>query len=216
MFTALPVLLSLIDLTRSNHSTQDLVGDLHGYPRIDKGLQELTGTLGDLLSSISQANVSIDITNSPMVPSSVLQQKLNILLLSNDLEGGLVIIAHGMPVNLINTSSLKKAMGTIRNGSTTACLLSPKRSDYPQQGIRLYERESDLASYSLWHGNEADLTSYLLPVSLPKQPSRTTKTDKILTATNNFGTPSANCVCSRLLPKARVGIYLRGSEWEIP
>lgn len=135
----------------------------------------MTGTLGDLLPSISQPSVSIDITSSPIVPSYVLQQKLSKLLLHNDLVGGLVIIAHGIPVNFINTLSLQKAMGTIRNGSTTACLLSPKRSEYPQQGMRLYERENDLSSYFLWHGNESDLTSYLLPVRLPKQISKITK-----------------------------------------
>lgn len=150
---------------RSNR-VKDLVSDLHGYPRLDEGSHEVNATLGDFLPSSSCGNVSIDITSSPIIPSSVLQQKLNILLLSNDVDGGLVIIAHDMPVNFIDTSSLKKAMGTIRNDTPTACLLSPKRSDYPEQGIRLYERESDLASYFLWHGDEVDLTTYLLPVSL--------------------------------------------------
>jgi hypothetical protein len=108
----------------------------------------------------------IDITSSPIIPISAHRKKLEILLHSQELDCGLLITEHGIPINFISTTALQNALRYISNTARTACLLSSKRSGYPHDGRRLYESENDIASYYLWHGDEADLTSYLGPVGI--------------------------------------------------
>lgn len=131
------------------------MSDINSYPLLDNKLRRtLTGMLGDLTPAKYHEDQVIDITSSPIIPASDLQKKLNLLQEAGEQDIGLPIISQESLVGFISAVTLASALNKIEDHTHTACLMSTKRSSYPQQG-------------TTWHGDEADLTSYVDPVSLP-------------------------------------------------
>ncbi|CAG8975975.1 hypothetical protein HYALB_00012310 [Hymenoscyphus albidus] len=113
----------------------DLVSSLHAYPISSITSPTSTKTLSSILPSQSPSNTSIDITHSPLIPSSLLQQRLTTLL-SHDPSGGIIITSHSKPINLLPVEALKTALASLKNNSSsTACLLSAKRRLLPETGV---------------------------------------------------------------------------------
>jgi chloride channel 3/4/5 len=158
------IYVSLLSLISDKHdmtdswSVQDLVSDLNSYPVLEESRQHSKTTLGNLLLVVPSTNIVMDLTNSPIIPAAVLQNKLDILLRSGDYSG-LLLIEQDAPIGFIRTADLQQALGKIDEISHTVCRLFMNRSAYPYDGMRLHEQEGELSSYCIWRGDEFDLTT---------------------------------------------------------
>lgn len=103
---------------------QDLLIDMNSYPYLDNKFHPVSDTeLGDIVPRTRKSR-RIDISVSPLVPASELRNKLNILLLSGELDGGLPILRNGILVGLIPAPDLEFALDKLEDDeANTLCLM---------------------------------------------------------------------------------------------
>ena len=105
-------------------SIYDLLADMNSYPFLDNKNQPIFDTeLGDLVSRVRRDRV-IDIGNSPLVRASDLREKLEMLQLAGELDGGLPIVRDKILVGLIPAPDLEFALDRLENEETDTCLMA--------------------------------------------------------------------------------------------
>ncbi|EEQ31601.1 hypothetical protein McanMca71_006097 [Microsporum canis] len=135
-------------------SIYDLLTDMNSYPFLDNKLHPIANIeLGDIVPRVRRNRV-IDISNSPLVSATELREKLDILLMAGELDGGLPILKKNILVGLIPAPELEYALDKLPSEQDTMCLMS-------MQSSYLTEREND-------EMDVADFTQYIdpSPVSL--------------------------------------------------
>lgn len=98
---------------------------MNSYPFLDNKMHPVSDTeLGDIVPRARKSR-RIDISSSPLVPASELRNKLNILLMAGELDGGLPILRNGVLVGLIPAPDLEFALDKLEDDeSKTLCLMS--------------------------------------------------------------------------------------------
>ncbi|KAL8834832.1 MAG: hypothetical protein Q9170_003574 [Blastenia crenularia] len=105
-------------------SIYDLLTDMNSYPLLDNKLRPVfTADLGDITPAVRSHRV-IDISNSPLVPASLLRRKLEHLHTVGELDGGLPIVRHDALVGLIPAPDLEFALDKLENEEQDLCLMA--------------------------------------------------------------------------------------------
>ncbi|EEH40160.2 voltage-gated chloride channel (ClcA) [Paracoccidioides lutzii Pb01] len=140
-------------------SIYDLLTDMNSYPFLDNKLHPTSDIeLVEIVPRVRKNRV-IDISNSPLVPATELREKLDVLLMAGELDGGLPILRKNILVGLIPAPELGFALDRLENEKEAMCLMCID------------------ASYGGWAGSDvqdehsnglADFTPYIdpAPVSL--------------------------------------------------
>lgn len=100
--------------------------DMNSYPFLDNKVQPVfDSTLADITRPM-RSRRTIDISNSPLVPTSELRSKLEGVLLAGELDGGLPILRRGMLVGLIAAPDLEFALDKLDSEQEEGlCLMAP-------------------------------------------------------------------------------------------
>lgn len=105
-------------------SIYDLLADMNSYPFLDNKNHPVFDTeLGDLVSRVRRDRV-IDIANSPLVRAADLREKLEMLQLAGELDGGLPIVRDKILVGLIPAPDLEFALDRLENEENAMCLMA--------------------------------------------------------------------------------------------
>jgi chloride channel 3/4/5 len=105
-------------------SIYDLLTDMNSYPFLDNKNHPIFDTeLGDLVSRVRRDRV-IDIANSPLVRAVDLREKLEILQMAGELDGGLPLVRDKVLVGLIPAPDLEFALDRLENEDTAMCLMA--------------------------------------------------------------------------------------------
>ncbi|KAH8591797.1 chloride channel [Bisporella sp. PMI_857] len=105
-------------------SIYDLLTNLNSYPFLNnKHKPVFTSALADITHCLRGERV-IDISSSPLVAATRLREKLNILRLAGEVDGGLPIIRNDILVGLIPAPDLEFALDNLHNESTSLCLMA--------------------------------------------------------------------------------------------
>lgn len=140
-------------------SIYDLLTDMNSYPFLDNKVRPIfTSELGDIIPR-SRGERIIDVSESALVPASVLRQKQQYLQMAGEIDGGLPIIKHGVLVGLIPAPDLEFALDKLENEDNTLCLMSP-HVDWAAGREHMGEQNED--------EEKSDFTPYIdpAPVSL--------------------------------------------------
>lgn len=105
-------------------SIYDLLTDMNSYPFLDNKVHPVFDTeLGDLVSPVRRNRI-IDMANSPLVRAVDLREKLEILQMAGELDGGLPLLRNKVLVGLIPAPDLEFALDRLENEETTMCLMA--------------------------------------------------------------------------------------------
>lgn len=103
---------------------QDLLTDMNSYPFLDNKLHPISDVeLGDIVSPVRKSRL-IDISASPLVPATELRTKLDFLLKTGELDGGLPILRRNILVGLIPAPQLEYALDKLESEDEDLCLMS--------------------------------------------------------------------------------------------
>ncbi|POS84760.1 hypothetical protein EPUL_003118, partial [Erysiphe pulchra] len=106
------------------HSIYDLLTEINSYPLLsNKEKPIFMSELADIVPQTRREKV-VDISNSPLVPASILQSKLELLQKDGEFDGALPIIRNRMLVGLLPAPDLEFALDNITDKSNTLCLMS--------------------------------------------------------------------------------------------
>lgn len=102
---------------------------MNSYPFLDNKFHPVSDTeLGDIVPRTRKSR-RIDISVSPLVPANELRNKLNILLLSGELDGGLPILRNGVLVGLIPAPDLEFALDKLEDDEADIlCIMATNSS----------------------------------------------------------------------------------------
>lgn len=125
---------------------------MNSYPFLDNKLHPITDTeLGELVPRLRKNRV-IDITDSPLVPASELREKLDSLLRTGELDGGLPILNNNVLVGLIPAPELEYALDKLDaeeekdDDDDRMCLMSIN-NPYPDTGEVDESAPTDFTQY---------------------------------------------------------------------
>ncbi|KIH92936.1 hypothetical protein SPBR_02295 [Sporothrix brasiliensis 5110] len=105
-------------------SIYDLLTEMNSYPFLhNKHKPVFTSDLADIVPRVRRSRI-IDISSSPLVKATVLRQKLEILHRAGELDGGLPIVRHDVLVGLIPAPDLEFALDSLRDESSSLCLMA--------------------------------------------------------------------------------------------
>lgn len=105
-------------------SIYDLLTEMNSYPFLDNKVHPVFDSeLGDIVPRIRRNRI-IDISNAPLVRASDLRQKLHLLHMAGELDGGLPILRHNTLVGLIPAPDLEFALDRIENEKNALCLMN--------------------------------------------------------------------------------------------
>ena len=105
-------------------SIYDLLTDMNSYPFLDNKNHPVFDTeLGELVSRVRLDRI-IDITKSPLVLARSLREKLDLLQMAGELDGGLPLIRDKVLVGLIPAPDLEFALDRLENEDTAMCLMA--------------------------------------------------------------------------------------------
>ncbi|KAL2889899.1 H+/Cl- exchange transporter 3 [Ceratocystis lukuohia] len=106
------------------NSIYDLLTAMNSYPFLDNKHKPIfTGELAQIIPPIRQWRV-IDITDSPVVPATILRQKLELLHQAGELDGGLPIVRDQTLVGLIPAPDLEYALDSLPDEAMSQCLMA--------------------------------------------------------------------------------------------
>lgn len=164
-----------LDMRIAADNMQDLLTDMNSYPFLDNKVQpNFDSVLGDIVRPVRARRI-IDISNSPLVPASELRQKLELMLLVGELDGGLPILRRGILVGLIPAPDLEFALDQVAESlgedHDSLCLMAPDISWAP---VDLDDNNPNNESQSPTNGTGAngadptDFTQYIdsAPIAL--------------------------------------------------
>ncbi|KAK2743014.1 hypothetical protein FQN57_004970 [Myotisia sp. PD_48] len=107
-------------------SIYDLLTDMNSYPFLDNKLHPISNLeLGDIVPRVRRNRI-IDISGSPLVPASELREKLELLLMAGELDGGLPILSNNILVGLLPAPELEYALDKLESEEDAMCLMSTK------------------------------------------------------------------------------------------
>jgi chloride channel 3/4/5 len=99
---------------------------MNSYPFLDNKRQPISDQeLGEIVPRVRKRRI-IDISNSPVVPATELREKLDILLMAGELDGGLPILQSNILVGLIPAPDLEFALDNLEDEENTLCLMSTR------------------------------------------------------------------------------------------
>ncbi|KAF2836795.1 voltage-gated protein/chloride channel-like protein [Patellaria atrata CBS 101060] len=129
-------------------SIYDLLTDMNSYPFLDNKVRPIfTTELGDLTHRLRPERI-IDISNSPLVPAKELRQKLDILHIAGEIDGGLPIVHSKVLVGLIPAPDLEFALDKLDNEDNSLCLMSTQvHWNNPTEGEDEEDDPTDFTSY---------------------------------------------------------------------
>ncbi|KAI5863210.1 chloride channel [Durotheca rogersii] len=105
-------------------SIYDLLTNMNAYPYLDNKHKPIfTSDLADIVPRVRRERV-IDITNSPLVPATILRSQLELLHRAGELDGGLPILRDGILVGLIPAPDLEYALDNLDDESGSLCLMA--------------------------------------------------------------------------------------------
>ncbi|PGG95990.1 hypothetical protein AJ79_09781 [Helicocarpus griseus UAMH5409] len=105
-------------------SIYDLLTDMNSYPFLDNKLHPTSEIeLVEIVPRVRKNRI-IDISNSPLVPATELREKLDVLLMAGELDGGLPILRKNILVGLIPAPELEFALDRLDNEDEAMCLMS--------------------------------------------------------------------------------------------
>jgi len=105
-------------------SIYGLLTDMNSYPFLDNKHQPVFDTeLGDLVSRVRRDRV-INIDNSSLIPAVDLREKLVLLQMAGELDGGLPLVRDKVLVGLIPATDLEFALDRLDNEETAMCLMA--------------------------------------------------------------------------------------------
>ncbi|KKF92552.1 H(+)/Cl(-) exchange transporter 5 [Ceratocystis platani] len=105
-------------------TSPDLLTAMNSYPFLDNKHKPIfTGELAQIIPPIRQWRV-IDITDSPVVPATILRQKLELLHQAGELDGGLPIVRDQTLVGLIPAPDLEYALDSLPDEAMSQCLMA--------------------------------------------------------------------------------------------
>ncbi|KAK2875407.1 hypothetical protein FQN49_001605 [Arthroderma sp. PD_2] len=114
-------------------SIYDLLTDMNSYPFLDNKLHPISNLeLGDIVPRVRKNRI-IDISSSPLVNATELREKLDMLLMAGELDGGLPILNKNILVGLIPAPELEYALDKLESEEDTMCLMS-MQSSYLAEG----------------------------------------------------------------------------------
>ena len=101
---------------------------MNSYPFLDNKLHPISDIeLGDLVPRLRKNRI-LDISASPLIPATELREKLDVLLMAGELDGGLPILRNKVLVGLIPVPELEFALDKLEDEDETLCLMSPSAS----------------------------------------------------------------------------------------
>ncbi|KLJ11523.1 chloride channel, other eukaryote [Blastomyces silverae] len=139
-------------------SIYDLLTDMNSYPYLDNKLHPTSDIeLSELVPRVRKNRI-IDISTSPLVPATELREKLDVLLLAGELDGGLPILRKNILVGLIPAPELEYALDRLEDEEEAMCLMCIDSSyeDWNGEGDRDRERVDST-------GRMADFTPFIDP-----------------------------------------------------
>ncbi|KAK2740077.1 hypothetical protein FQN55_009026 [Onygenales sp. PD_40] len=105
-------------------SIYDLLTDMNSYPFLDNKLHPISDIeLEEIVPRVRKKR-TIDISNSPVVPAMELREKLEMLLMAGELDGGLPVLRKNILVGLIPAPELEFALDRLENEEEAMCLMS--------------------------------------------------------------------------------------------
>lgn len=129
--------------------------DLNSYPFLDNKIRPVfTAQLADITPRPRPERI-IDISESPLVSSVSLREKLRILQTGGELDGGLPIVKNEIIVGLIPAPDLEFALDNLNSEEDELCRMEPHEPDYA-------ESEHDDGSVK----DPTDFTPYIDPAPL--------------------------------------------------
>ncbi len=135
-------------------SIYDLLTDMNSYPLLDNKLRPVfTADLGDITPAVRSHRV-IDISNSALVPATLLRRKLEHLHNLGELDGGLPVLQHGVLVGLIPAPDLEFALDKLEDEEGSLCLMA--------QNARWHDAEDEDQQES----DPTDFTPYIDPAPI--------------------------------------------------
>lgn len=125
---------------------------MNSYPFLDNKLHPISDIeLGDLVPRLRKNRI-LDISAAPLIPAVELRQKLDVLLMAGEIDGGLPILRNKVLVGLIPVPELEFALDKLDDEEDALCLMSPFTS-------------ANLASADNEDGTTpTDFTQYIDPV----------------------------------------------------
>lgn len=107
-------------------SIYDLLTALNSYPYLDTKMRPVfSSQLSDITPRLRSERI-IDISESVFVPAEELREKLRMLQIAGELDGGLPIVRDGILVGLIPAPDLEFALDNLRSEEDVLCLMAPK------------------------------------------------------------------------------------------
>ncbi|OJD11816.1 hypothetical protein AJ78_07484 [Emergomyces pasteurianus Ep9510] len=104
-------------------SIYDLLTDMNSYPYLDNKLHPTSDIeLIELVPRVRKNRI-IDISHSPLVPATELREKLDVLLMAGELDGGLPILRKNILVGLIPAPELEYALDRLEDEDEAMCLM---------------------------------------------------------------------------------------------
>ncbi|PGH08979.1 chloride channel, other eukaryote [Blastomyces parvus] len=143
-------------------SIYDLLTDMNSYPYLDNKLHPTSDIeLSELVPRVRKNRI-IDISNSPLVPATELREKLDVLLLAGELDGGLPILRRNILVGLIPAPELEYALDRLEDEEEAMCLMCIDSSyeDWGGEGDRDRDRDRERVDTT---GRMADFTPFIDP-----------------------------------------------------
>jgi chloride channel 3/4/5 len=124
---------------------------MNSYPYLNNKTKPIfTSDLADITPRIRRQRI-IDISASPLVPASVLRDKIRILHEAGELDGGLPIVRDDVLVGLIPAPDLEFALDSLPDEENDLCLMATVKS---------FDDDEDAAT------DPTDFTPYIDPVSI--------------------------------------------------
>ena len=97
---------------------------MNSYPFLDNKLNPIADIeLGELVPRLRKNRI-IDISDSPLIPATELREKLDILLMAGELDGGLPILRKKVLVGLIPAPELEFALDKLEDEENAMCLMA--------------------------------------------------------------------------------------------
>src|SRR4051812_9088657 len=97
---------------------------MNSYPFLDNKLHPIADIeLQEIVPRVRKNRI-IDISNSPVVPATELREKLDVLLLAGELDGGLPVLRNNILVGLIPAPELEFALDRLEDEEDAVCLMS--------------------------------------------------------------------------------------------
>ena len=143
-------------------SIYDLLTEMNSYPFLDNKVHPVFDTeLGDIVYKVRK-NRLIDTSHSPLVRASDLRQKLHLLHMAGELDGGLPIVRHNVLVGLIPAPDLEFALDRIEDEENALCLMATD-ARYSGREDANYERDDESSAASV---DPTDFTPFIDPAPI--------------------------------------------------